>query len=98
MENPATLAEIEAELEKHRGKSIVVLGPGGAFTAAVRAAYFIPFTEQFGIEVIEDTPTPNTAKWVAAAETGNIDWDVDYPQHFAGHGSPRGPTPWKSWT
>ncbi len=76
VENPATLAEIEAELEKHRGKSIVVLGPGGAFTAAVRQAYFMPFTEQFGIEVIEDTPTPNTAKWVAAAETGNIDWDV----------------------
>ena len=76
VENPATLAEIEAELEKHRGKSIVALGPGGAFTAAVRQAYFIPFTEQFGIEVIEDTPTPNPAKWVAAAETGNIDWDV----------------------
>jgi putative spermidine/putrescine transport system substrate-binding protein len=76
VENPATLAEVEAELEKHRGKSIVVLGPGGAFTAAVRQAYFMPFTEQFGIEVIEDTPTPNTAKWVAAAETGNIDWDV----------------------
>ena len=57
VENPATLAEIEAELEKHRGKSIVVLGPGGAFTAAVRQAYFMPFTEQFGIEVIEDTPT-----------------------------------------
>ena len=76
VENPATLAEIEAELEKHRGKSIVALGPGGAFTAAVRQAYFMPFTEQFGIEVIEDTPTPNLAKWVAAAETGNIDWDV----------------------
>ena len=76
MENPATLAEIEAELEKHRGKSIVALGPGGAFTAAVRQAYFMPFTEQFGIEIIEDTPTPNLAKWVAAAETGNIGWDV----------------------
>ena len=76
VDNPATLAEIEAELEKHRGKSIVALGPGGAFTAAVRQAYFMPFTEQFGIEVIEDTPTPNLAKWVAAAETGNIDWDV----------------------
>ena len=76
VENPATLAEIEAELEKHRGKSLVALGPGGAFTAAVRQAYFMPFTEQFGIEIIEDTPTPNLAKWVAAAETGNIGWDV----------------------
>ena len=60
VENPATLAEIEAELEKHRGKSIIVLGPGGAYTAAVRQAYFAPLIEQFGIEVIEDTPTPNT--------------------------------------
>lgn len=76
VENPATLAEIEAELQKHRGKSIVALGPGGAFTAAVRQAYYMPFTEQFGIEVIEDTPTPNLAKWVAAAETGNISWDA----------------------
>ena len=76
VENPATLAEIEAELEKHRGKSIIALGPGGAFTAAVRQGYYMPFTEQFGIEVIEDTPTPNLAKWVAAAETGNIGWDV----------------------
>ncbi len=76
VDNPATLAEIEAELEKHRGKSIIALGPGGAFTAAVRQAYYMPFTEQFGIEVIEDTPTPNLAKWVAAAETGNIGWDA----------------------
>ena len=76
VENPATLAEIEAELEKYRGESIIVLGPGGAYTAAARQAYFIPLLEQFGIEVIEDTPTPNQAKWVAAAETGNIEWDV----------------------
>ena len=75
-ENPATLAEIEAELEKHRGKSIVFVGPGGAYQAAWRQAYFVPLGDRFGIEVIEDSPNKSPAQWVAAAETGNIPWDV----------------------
>ena len=76
VENPATLAEIEAELEKHRGKSIVIVGPGGAYQAAMRQAYFIPLGERFGIEVVEDSPNKTPAQWVTAAETGNIAWDV----------------------
>ena len=76
VENPATLAEIEAELEKHRGESIVIVGPGGAYQAAMRQSYFIPLTDRFGIEVIEDSPNKTPAQWVAAAETGNIGWDV----------------------
>ena len=76
VENPATLAEIEAELEKHRGESIVIVGAGGAYQAAMRQAYFIPLAERFGIEVIEDSPNKTPAQWVTAAETGNIGWDV----------------------
>ena len=76
VENPATLTEIEAELEKHRGKSIVIVGPGGAYQAAMRQAYFIPLGERFGIEVVEDSPNKTPAQWVTAAETGNIAWDV----------------------
>ena len=76
VENPATLAEIEAELEKHRGESIVIVGPGGAYQAAMRQAYFIPLAEKFGIEVVEDSPNKTPAQWVTAAETGNIGWDV----------------------
>ena len=76
VENPATLAEIEAELEKHRGESISYVGAGGAYQAALRQAYFIPLAERFGIEVIEDSPNKTPAQWVTAAETGNIGWDV----------------------
>jgi spermidine/putrescine-binding protein len=52
---PATRAEIEAELGKYRGKSISILDGGGAWQAAHRKAYYIPFQDQFGIEIIEDT-------------------------------------------
>ena len=52
MENPATLAEIEAELEKRRGESFVFVSWGGAFQAAQRQAYVIPFQDKFGIKVI----------------------------------------------
>ena len=76
VENPATLGEIEAELEKHRGESIVIVGPGGAYQAAMRQAYFIPLGERFGIEVVEDSPNKTPAQWVTAAETGSIGWDV----------------------
>ena len=79
VENPATLAEIEAELEKHRGESIVIVGPGGAYQAAMRQSYFIPLADRFGIEVIEDSPNKTPAQWVTAAETGNIGWDVSSP-------------------
>ncbi len=76
VENPATLAEIEAELEKHRGESIIIVGPGGAYQAAMRQSFFIPLQERFGIEVVEDNPNKTPAQWVTAAETGNIAWDV----------------------
>ncbi|MFQ5874647.1 MAG: hypothetical protein ACE5JL_12730, partial [Dehalococcoidia bacterium] len=43
VENPATLAEIEFELEKHRGESLVFVSWGGAYQAAQRQAYIEPF-------------------------------------------------------
>ena len=74
-ENPATKEEIEAELQKYRGRSIVFSSWGGAYQAAQRRAYAIPFTEQFGIEIIDDNQ-PELAKVRAMAETGNITWHV----------------------
>ena len=74
-ENPATKEEIEAELQKYRGSSIVFSSWGGAYQAAQRRAYAIPFTEQFGIEIIDDNQ-PELAKVRAMAETGNITWHV----------------------
>ncbi len=56
VENPATLAEIEAELENYRGESLVFASWGGAYQAAQREAYIIPFTAKFGIDIVEDSP------------------------------------------
>ena len=75
VENPATLAEIEAELENFRGESLVFVSWGGAYQAAQREAYIVPFTAKFGIEVLEDSPT-EYPKVRIMAETGNITWDV----------------------
>jgi putative spermidine/putrescine transport system substrate-binding protein len=75
VENPATLAEIEAELENYRGESFVFISWGGAYQAAQRQAFIVPFEDQFGIDVIEET-VPTAAKIRAQAETGNILWHV----------------------
>ena len=75
VDNPATIEEITAELENYRGRSLVFSSWGGAYQAAQRKAYAIPFTEQFGIEVIDDNQ-PLLAKVRAMAESGNVTWHV----------------------
>ncbi|MCH8090537.1 MAG: extracellular solute-binding protein, partial [Chloroflexi bacterium] len=75
LDNPATLAEIEAELEKHRGEDFVFVSWGGAYQAAQRQAYIIPFQDKFGIDIIEDSPN-SYAKLRVMAETGNVSWHV----------------------
>ncbi|MEE9249413.1 MAG: extracellular solute-binding protein, partial [Dehalococcoidia bacterium] len=75
VENPATLAEIEAALEQFRGDNFVFVSWGGAYGGAQRQAFIIPFQDKFGIEIIEDT-IPSAAKIRAMAETGNVTWHV----------------------
>ena len=74
-EAPATRAELEAELEKHRGESIVIAHFGGAAAAAFRKAYYVPLQETFGIAVIEDSGA-DYGKLRGQAETGNIQWHI----------------------
>lgn len=57
-----------------RGR-VVISSWGGAFMDAQRAAFFQPFTEATGIEVVEAT-TPEFAKIRAMVESGNTEWDV----------------------
>ena len=76
VDNPATIEEVEAELEKFRGDSLVFGSFGGAYQAAERQAFLLPFQEKFGIEIIEDSAPSTTAKVRAMAETGNIQWHV----------------------
>ncbi|MEE9199200.1 MAG: extracellular solute-binding protein [Dehalococcoidia bacterium] len=75
VDNPATLGEIEAELEQYRGKSLVFVSWGGAFQAAQRQAHLIPFESKFGIQIIEESPV-SAPKTRAQAETGNVTWHV----------------------
>ncbi len=74
-ENPATLAEIEAALEHHRGEGFTQVTWGGAWGAAVRQGFMIPFSAKFGIDIIEDSPV-EYAKIRSMALTGNVTWDV----------------------
>ncbi len=54
-ENPATLQELEAEIEKYRGSSFGFMSFGGAYQSAQWQAYLAPFQRKFGIQIIGDT-------------------------------------------
>ncbi len=75
-ENPATLEEIEAELEKRRGSTLLFKHPGGGYGAALRQAVFDPLEQKFGLQVVEDSPSPSTAEIRALAETGQFEWHL----------------------
>ena len=73
--NPLTRAELEAVLEKYRGRSFTFASWGGAMQAALREAYLKPFQERFGISIVEDSGV-SIAKTQAMVEAGNVTWDV----------------------
>jgi putative spermidine/putrescine transport system substrate-binding protein len=58
-----------------RAKQLVVVHWGGAGGDANRKAYFEPFTQETGIEIIEETG-PGMEKVKAQAEAGNVSWDL----------------------
>src|SRR3954468_18598962 len=57
-------------------RSQVIIGVGGgAWEAAQDVAYFGPFQEETGIEVVK-VPFPDLAKYRAMVETGNVELDI----------------------
>ena len=72
---PATFEELEAHIEEHRGESFVFTSWGGAYQAAQRQAYIVPYQEQFGIDIVEESPM-EYAKIRAMVETQNFSWNV----------------------
>ncbi|MFQ5875066.1 MAG: hypothetical protein ACE5JL_14900, partial [Dehalococcoidia bacterium] len=84
VDNPATLEEIEAELEKHRGESISFSSWGGAYQASQRQAFFVPLEERFGIEIVEESLSgQGTSQIRAMVDAGNVTvdvWDLTPPQ------------------
>lgn len=75
VENPGSLQEIEAELEKRRGQPVNFVSWGGSFQDAQRKAYLNTLRARFGIDVVEHTP-PNLAQLKAMVESGNVTWDI----------------------
>ena len=75
VDNPATREEIEAELQKYRGQSLVFASWGGAYQAAQRQAYAVPFAEQFGIDIIDDSQ-PTLGNVRARSQSGNVTWHL----------------------
>lgn len=67
--------QVKKELQKYRGQSLVVVSWGGSFQEAQRKALFEPFMEEFGIKLIEDSPS-DQAKIKAMVKTNNVTWDV----------------------
>lgn len=72
---PMTLAEIEEALQKHRGGRLVVVSWGGAYQRAQTQAFFDRFSKQFGIRMIQESPT-DLARIVAMVDSRNVTWDV----------------------
>lgn len=54
---------------------LVVVSWGGAGTEAQRAAWYEPFEQETGIEIVEVTP-PATSQLKAQVDSGNVEWDV----------------------
>jgi putative spermidine/putrescine transport system substrate-binding protein len=72
---PLTMEQVKAKLEKHRGSSLVITSWGGSYQDAQRKAYYEPFSKEFGIKIIEDSPT-SISKVMAMVKAKNITWDV----------------------
>jgi putative spermidine/putrescine transport system substrate-binding protein len=70
-----TAEQLKQRLEKFKGQSFVVVSWGGSFQEAQRKALFEPFMEEFGIKIIEDSPS-DQAKIRAMVKTNNVTWDV----------------------
>ncbi len=67
--------QVKAALAKHKGGSFTVSSWGGSFQEAQRKAFFAPFSEEFGITIVEDGP-PGNPKIVAMVKADNVTWDV----------------------
>ncbi len=59
-------------------EQVVIATTGGAYEEALREAWFDPFTEQTGIEVVTVAATgaEMRAKASAMVKTGNVSWDL----------------------
>ncbi len=67
--------QVAERLKKFKGATLTVVSWGGSFQEAQRKALFRPFAEQFGIKVVEDSPS-SAQKIMAMVKAKNVTWDV----------------------
>ena len=75
-DEPATLEEIEAALEAHRGNDFTFISWGGSYQGMQRGAILDPFREEFGVIIHEESSDDYYAQMRAQVETGNTIWHV----------------------
>jgi len=71
----ATREQVRSALGRMRGRTLVVANWGGAYAESQRKALLEPFSQEFGIRVIEDGP-PTNPRIAAMVQSGNVTWDV----------------------
>ena len=73
---PESLSRAATPLDLLNGSGrVVVCTWGGSYLEAQRSAFFRPFSEATGIEVVT-TGTPDAAKLKLMAESHNVEWDL----------------------
>ena len=72
---PAAFAQDNPEASPELQGQVVIASYGGSFADAQREAYFTPFAEATGVEVIEDTGS-SYAKVKTMVDTDTVSWDV----------------------
>ncbi len=84
--NLAALAAIAAipiltHAERAQARDLVVVGWGGALSAAIKAAMEDPFQEETGIAIASEVYNGGMAQVKAQIEAGNVTWDVIDSNH-----------------
>ena len=75
-DEPGTRAEIEAELENHRGEEFTFVGWGGTYQDSQRFAWFDPLLENWGIIINEVSPMSLGAVGAQGQVGGLPVWNV----------------------
>src|SRR5206468_560442 len=68
-------AQIDAAMAKMKGRTLVIASWGGSWQDALRSAWWKPFSEKYGVKIIEDGP-PMNPKVIAMVQSGKVTWDV----------------------
>lgn len=69
------MAGLDEQTAQAADESLVVVSYGGTYQDALREAFFVPYTKDTGVEIVEDSGG-SVAKIKAMVEAGSVQWDV----------------------